>query len=86
MLKEAVDPEQCREKEERIVNMGQFVSSKYDLLISSLMSVFVVRLLFFTYIFSIPWAIVNTYLNDFLSEDRGMSVEVRTSDRVTVVC
>jgi hypothetical protein len=26
----------------------------------------------------VPWGIVNTYLNDFLSENRGMTVEVRT--------
>jgi hypothetical protein len=25
----------------------------------------------------IPWGIINTYLNDFLAQDRGMSVEVR---------
>lgn len=27
----------------------------------------------------IPWGIINTYLNDFLSSDRGMSVEVSAS-------
>jgi hypothetical protein len=26
----------------------------------------------------VPWGIVNTYLNDFLSENRGMTVEVRS--------
>lgn len=26
----------------------------------------------------VPWGIINTYLNDFLAQDRGMSVEVRT--------
>lgn len=25
----------------------------------------------------VPWGIINTYLNDYLSSDRGMSVEVR---------
>jgi len=29
----------------------------------------------------VPWGIVNTYLNDFLSENRGMSVEVRVGPK-----
>ena len=28
---------------------------------------------------TVPWGIVNTYLNDFLSEDRGMSVQVSSA-------
>jgi hypothetical protein len=32
----------------------------------------------------VPWGIVNTYLNDFLSENRGMTVEVRIGTRNAV--
>jgi hypothetical protein len=32
----------------------------------------------------VPWGIVNTYLNDFLSENRGMTVEVRTMPTTNV--
>lgn len=34
----------------------------------------------------IPWGIVNTYLNDFLSQDRGMTVQVRAASLRVVSC